>query len=100
MFCIRWPGRAGGACYARSATFHLTEENRTMTSALRPPIQPGEDAPPFALPAVNRDGMVSLDDFRGKSALFIGLYRGLHLSLIHISEPTRLLSISYAVFCL
>eukprot|EP00658_Telonema_sp_P-2_P052791 TRINITY_DN41074_c0_g1_i1.p1 TRINITY_DN41074_c0_g1~~TRINITY_DN41074_c0_g1_i1.p1 ORF type:complete len:112 (+),score=14.03 TRINITY_DN41074_c0_g1_i1:291-626(+) len=23
-----------------------------------------------------------------------------HLSLIHISEPTRLLSISYAVFCL
>src|SRR5678815_1769735 len=26
--------------------------------------------------------------------------RRLHLSLIHISEPTRLLSISYAVFCL
>src|SRR5678816_4277090 len=25
---------------------------------------------------------------------------GAHLSLIHISEPTRLLSISYAVFCL
>src|SRR5674536_392782 len=25
---------------------------------------------------------------------------GLTLSLIHISEPTRLLSISYAVFCL
>ena len=25
---------------------------------------------------------------------------GLELSLIHISEPTRLLSISYAVFCL
>ena len=25
---------------------------------------------------------------------------GLDLSLIHISEPTRLLSISYAVFCL
>ena len=25
---------------------------------------------------------------------------GLRLSLIHISEPTRLLSISYAVFCL
>src|SRR5678816_4150070 len=24
---------------------------------------------------------------------------GLYLSLIHISEPTRLLSISYAVFC-
>eukprot|EP00658_Telonema_sp_P-2_P025598 TRINITY_DN20308_c0_g1_i1.p2 TRINITY_DN20308_c0_g1~~TRINITY_DN20308_c0_g1_i1.p2 ORF type:complete len:104 (-),score=4.07 TRINITY_DN20308_c0_g1_i1:74-385(-) len=26
--------------------------------------------------------------------------RGISLSLIHISEPTRLLSISYAVFCL
>src|SRR5678815_2726606 len=26
--------------------------------------------------------------------------RSAHLSLIHISEPTRLLSISYAVFCL
>src|SRR5678816_388079 len=26
--------------------------------------------------------------------------RVLHVSLIHISEPTRLLSISYAVFCL
>src|SRR5678816_3365862 len=26
--------------------------------------------------------------------------RLIHLSLIHISEPTRLLSISYAVFCL
>eukprot|EP00658_Telonema_sp_P-2_P006168 TRINITY_DN12348_c0_g1_i1.p1 TRINITY_DN12348_c0_g1~~TRINITY_DN12348_c0_g1_i1.p1 ORF type:complete len:332 (-),score=77.81 TRINITY_DN12348_c0_g1_i1:52-1047(-) len=27
-------------------------------------------------------------------------HRSFHLSLIHISEPTRLLSISYAVFCL
>eukprot|EP00658_Telonema_sp_P-2_P047034 TRINITY_DN35505_c0_g1_i1.p1 TRINITY_DN35505_c0_g1~~TRINITY_DN35505_c0_g1_i1.p1 ORF type:complete len:101 (+),score=15.30 TRINITY_DN35505_c0_g1_i1:84-386(+) len=27
-------------------------------------------------------------------------HKGLILSLIHISEPTRLLSISYAVFCL
>src|SRR5678815_6081025 len=27
-------------------------------------------------------------------------YPGFPLSLIHISEPTRLLSISYAVFCL
>ena len=30
----------------------------------------------------------------------IGLDNLLSLSLIHISEPTRLLSISYAVFCL
>src|SRR5678816_1409839 len=31
-------------------------------------------------------------------AVFTPLY--INLSLIHISEPTRLLSISYAVFCL
>src|SRR5674536_380664 len=30
----------------------------------------------------------------------IPISAGLELSLIHISEPTRLLSISYAVFCL
>ena len=29
-----------------------------------------------------------------------GAFEGKYLSLIHISEPTRLLSISYAVFCL
>src|SRR5678809_1741135 len=28
------------------------------------------------------------------------LHMGLHLSLIHISEPTRQAEISYAVFCL
>src|SRR5678816_2320025 len=31
---------------------------------------------------------------------FLDLQITQHLSLIHISEPTRLLSISYAVFCL
>src|SRR5678816_4908559 len=31
---------------------------------------------------------------------FDDVAKGLNLSLIHISEPTRLLSISYAVFCL
>ncbi|KQI08720.1 hypothetical protein K777_09985, partial [Campylobacter coli CVM 41970] len=30
----------------------------------------------------------------------LGIYSPKTLSLIHISEPTRLLSISYAVFCL
>ena len=29
----------------------------------------------------------------------IGTGLGLYMSLLHISEPTRLLSISYAVFC-
>ncbi len=42
------------------------------------PVQIGERAPGFVLPAVNREGTVSLDDFRGKRALMIGFFRGLH----------------------
>ena len=34
--------------------------------------------PHFALPAVNREGQVSLDDYRGRSPVLIGLFRGLH----------------------
>ncbi len=49
-----------------------------MSNEQRPLIQPGEAAPSFALPAVNRDGTVSLDDFRGKSPVLVGLFRGLH----------------------
>lgn len=41
------------------------------------PIQPGERAPDFSLPAVNRDGTVSAADYRGRS-LMIGFFRGLH----------------------
>src|SRR5678816_4671696 len=37
---------------------------------------------------------------RDRSSRGFGLSIHLKLSLIHISEPTRLLSISYAVFCL
>jgi peroxiredoxin len=42
------------------------------------PIQPGAPAPGFALPAVNRAGVVSFDDFRGRRALLIAFFRGLH----------------------
>src|SRR5678816_2119804 len=45
----------------------------------------------------SRDGLIRFDGYR-----FITYRIGdeFALSLIHISEPTRLLSISYAVFCL
>jgi peroxiredoxin len=49
-----------------------------MTPALNRPLQPGDFAPNFALPAVNRDGMIGLDDYRGKGPVLIGLFRGLH----------------------
>jgi peroxiredoxin len=42
------------------------------------PLRPGDPAPPFALPAVNREGQVSLDDYRGRSPLLIAMFRGLH----------------------
>ena len=49
-----------------------------MTLERRDPLRPGEAAPDFGLPAVNREGTVSLDDYRGRSPLLIGLFRGLH----------------------
>jgi peroxiredoxin len=44
----------------------------------RPPLRPGDAAPRFTLPAVNRDGEVSLDDYLGRSPVLVGLFRGLH----------------------
>ena len=41
------------------------------------PLEPGDPAPAFALPAVNREGTVSLADLRGGPFL-IGFFRGLH----------------------
>ena len=49
-----------------------------MTPEPSRPLQPGDEAPSFALPAVNRDGMVGLEDYRGKAPVLIGLFRGLH----------------------
>jgi peroxiredoxin len=44
----------------------------------RPPVSIGEPAPPFVLPAVGREGTVSLQDYRGRSAVFLALFRGLY----------------------
>jgi peroxiredoxin len=41
------------------------------------PLQPGEAAPAFALPAANLDGTVSLASLRGRPFLIV-LFRGLH----------------------
>ena len=43
-----------------------------------PFLSPGDTAPAFALPAINREGQVSLDDYRGRSPVLIALFRGLH----------------------
>ena len=44
----------------------------------RRPIQPGEPAPDFEVPAVHHEGTVSLADYRSKRPLFLALYRGLY----------------------
>jgi peroxiredoxin len=49
----------------------------TATSE-RPPLTPGEPAPNFTLPAVGREGMVSLDDYRGRSPVLLAMFRGLY----------------------
>jgi len=43
----------------------------------RPPVAPGEPAPDFALPAIDRPATVSLADYRGRSPLFLVLLIGL-----------------------
>jgi peroxiredoxin len=42
------------------------------------PLRPGDAAPPVTLPAVNREGQVSLDDYRGRTPVLIAMFRGLH----------------------
>jgi peroxiredoxin len=47
-------------------------------TAVRRVLAPGDRAPRFAVPAVSRDGDVTLDDYLGRSAVLLGLFRGLH----------------------
>ena len=44
---------------------------------MRPPVAPGESAPNFTLPAVDRNENVSLADYRGRSPVFLALLVGL-----------------------
>lgn len=39
---------------------------------------PGERAPDFTLPTAEREGTVSLSDYRGKSPVLLALLRGLY----------------------
>lgn len=48
-----------------------------MIAEPRPPVGPGEPAPDFTLPAVDRPETVSLADYRGRSPVFLALFIGL-----------------------
>lgn len=48
-----------------------------MTDA-QSPLRPGDRAPDLALPAVTREGTISLGEFRGQKPVFLALFRGLY----------------------
>jgi peroxiredoxin len=66
-----------------------------MTPAeVRPPVQPGEAAPDFTLPAASGEGSVSLAQYRGKSPLCLALFRGLYCSfcrrhVVHLGSTAQ-----------
>jgi len=49
-----------------------------VTHHSQTPIQSGDRAPDFAVPAVHEDRTISLADYRGKTPLLLGLFRGLY----------------------
>lgn len=49
-----------------------------MTQVMQIPVQPGQLAPDFAVPAVQDDRTISLADYRGRSPLLLGLFPGLY----------------------
>ncbi|MBD9450960.1 redoxin family protein [Rhizobium sp. RHZ02] len=57
-------------------------------------LQPGDQAPNFVLDAISREGKIALDDFRGRSPLLIGLFRGLHCPFcrLHVAAMAQLSS--------
>lgn len=42
------------------------------------PVQSGDRAPDFVVPAVHEDRTISLADYRGRSPVLLGLFRGLY----------------------
>ena len=46
--------------------------------SINQPLQPGDAAPDFELPAVNHEGVVSLAAYRAKGPVLVALFRGLH----------------------
>ena len=42
------------------------------------PVQPGEPAPDFELPAAHGQGVVSLAEYRQRTPVLLALFRGLY----------------------
>jgi peroxiredoxin len=56
------------------------------------PLEPGDRAPNIVLDAVTREGKIALEDFRGRSPVLVGLFRGLHCPFCrrHIAAVAQL----------
>src|SRR5665647_321089 len=85
--------------------YNIDEDDKTKNDHFRDMIDKGEERgfnPEFVLFDTWYASVKNLKAIRAclkiQPDLTIGI--GLHLSLIHISEPTRRTPISYAVFCL
>lgn len=50
----------------------------TKSDEAAQPLKVGDPAPDFLLPAVNRDGDIGLNTYKGRRPLLLGLFRGLH----------------------
>lgn len=49
-----------------------------MTTNPAAPLRPGDRAPDFSLPAVTREPLISLEEFRGRSPVLLARFRGLY----------------------
>jgi len=49
-----------------------------LKAELPPTLQPGEPAPDFTLPAIHKDGILSLAQYRGQSPVLLAMFRGLY----------------------
>ena len=49
-----------------------------MTTEPHRPLEPGDPAPDFTLPAAHGEDTVSLADYRDRSPLLVALFRGLY----------------------
>jgi peroxiredoxin len=63
---------------AAAVTRRDAKEVPMATNQLGSALRRGDLAPSFTLPAIDRDGTVSLSDYRGKSAVLLGLFRGVY----------------------
>src|SRR5450756_2138643 len=96
----------GNATIARIAMTRLSSTSVVPRRFLAPDIQPSfipQEAGHHDIDVVGWSCLVQHiygDLYQREAVGRTCLYHGIHLSLIHISEPTRLGMISYAVFCL